>query len=49
MTDNLQLGRAVAQPESPEAAVLDAVPNPHPGDAYVTRFTAPESSPPYAR
>ncbi len=37
-----QLGRPVAIPESPEAAVLDRVPNPHPGTLYVTRFTAPE-------
>ena len=38
----LQLGRTVALPASPEDAVLDAVPNPHPGEAYVVRFTAPE-------
>ncbi len=39
---DLQLGRAVATPESPEAATLDRVPNPH-GDArYVARFTFPE-------
>jgi 7-cyano-7-deazaguanine reductase len=37
-----QLGRAVAQPASPDKAVLEAVPNPHPGAAYVVRFTAPE-------
>src|SRR3954465_8137607 len=39
---NLQLGRAVKLPASPDAAKLDAVPNPHPGDDYLVRFTAPE-------
>jgi 7-cyano-7-deazaguanine reductase len=38
----LQLGRAVAIPESPEKAVLDAVTNPHADTDYVVRFTAPE-------
>ena len=38
----LQLGRAVAIPESPDKAVLDAVPNPHTDADYVVRFTAPE-------
>lgn len=38
----LQLGRAVAIPESPDQAVLDAVANPHPDADYVVRFTAPE-------
>ena len=38
----LQLGRAVAIPESPDKAVLDAVPNPHADTDYVVRFTAPE-------
>ena len=38
----LQLGRAVAIPESPEKAVLDVVPNPHADADYVVRFTAPE-------
>ena len=37
-----QLGRATPLPASPDAAVLEAVPNPHPGDAYIVRFTAPE-------
>ena len=37
-----QLGRAVAQPPSPEKAVLESVPNPHPDTNYVVRFTAPE-------
>ena len=38
----LQLGRATAQPESPEAARLDRVPNPHADTLYVARFTCPE-------
>jgi 7-cyano-7-deazaguanine reductase len=38
----LQLGRAVAIPETPDNAVLDAVPNPHSDADYVVRFTAPE-------
>ncbi|MGH6872062.1 MAG: preQ(1) synthase [Rhizomicrobium sp.] len=38
----LQLGRAVALPQSPDEAVLDAVPNPQAGTEYVARFTAPE-------
>jgi 7-cyano-7-deazaguanine reductase len=42
MTDELQLGRAAPAPPSPEAAVLDTVPNPHPGATYLVRFTAPE-------
>jgi len=37
-----QLGRAVAQPQSPEKARLESVPNPHPDADYVVRFTAPE-------
>jgi 7-cyano-7-deazaguanine reductase len=37
-----QLGRAVAQPNSPDQAKLESVPNPHPGTDYIVRFTAPE-------
>lgn len=37
-----QLGRAVAPPASPDKAVLEAVPNPHPGENYIIRATAPE-------
>jgi 7-cyano-7-deazaguanine reductase len=37
-----QLGRPVAAPASPAAAVLDAVSNPHPDADYVVRFTVPE-------
>jgi len=40
--DLKQLGRAVEKPASPEAAVLDKVRNPHPGLAYLVRFTCPE-------
>ena len=39
---DLQLGRKVALPQSPDAAKLDAVPNPHTDTDYVVRFTAPE-------
>jgi 7-cyano-7-deazaguanine reductase len=42
MTDNLQLGRPTVIPASPEVAVLDRVPNPHPDTLYVARFTCPE-------
>ena len=38
----LQLGRPVPIPASPKVAVLDAVADPHPGEDYVVRFTAPE-------
>ena len=37
-----QLGRAVAWPESPDEAMLERVPNPHPTKLYLARFTAPE-------
>ncbi len=37
-----QLGVQTALPASPEAAVLERVPNPHPDVRYVARFTAPE-------
>jgi 7-cyano-7-deazaguanine reductase len=36
------LGHATQQPATPEAAVLETVPNPQPGVAYCVRFTAPE-------
>ena len=38
----LQLGRPTPIPASPGQAVLDRVPNPHPGTNYVARFTFPE-------
>ncbi len=37
-----QLGRSVAQPQSPGQAKLEHVANPHPDADYVVRFTAPE-------
>ncbi|HZT51868.1 MAG TPA: preQ(1) synthase [Stellaceae bacterium] len=36
------LGHAAALPASPEAAVLEHVPNPHPDALYLVRFTCPE-------
>ena len=42
ITTDLQLGRHVEQPASPEEAKLDPVPNPHPDELFVTRFVAPE-------
>jgi 7-cyano-7-deazaguanine reductase len=36
------LGRTAGLPDSPGAAVLERVPNPHPGMRYCVRFTAPE-------
>ena len=37
-----QLGRESSIPASPEAAVLESVANPNPGELYLIRFTAPE-------
>jgi 7-cyano-7-deazaguanine reductase len=37
-----QLGGQTVQPASPEEAKLERVPNPHPGERYLVRFTAPE-------
>ena len=37
-----QLGRKTELPESPDKAVLEFVPNPHPGTVYLVRFAAPE-------
>lgn len=36
------LGRSSVLPDSPDAATLDRVPNPHPDTLYLARFTAPE-------
>jgi 7-cyano-7-deazaguanine reductase len=36
------LGRPALLPASPDEAVLDTVPNPHPDLLYVARFTCPE-------
>jgi len=41
-TTTLQLGRPAAIPASPDAGVLDRVPNPHRDTHYVARFTVPE-------
>ena len=37
-----QLGHRTVLPHSPEEAVLEKVPNPHPGRLYLVRFTCPE-------
>ena len=37
-----QLGQQTALPNSPETAVLERVPNPHPDTLYLARFAAPE-------
>lgn len=47
MTDNQpsdlsQLGKAAAQPDSPDEAVLEAVANPVSDKIYLVRFTCPE-------
>ena len=44
MTDHklTALGQPAELPASPDEARLDPVPNPHPDENYVTRFTAPE-------
>ena len=36
------LGKLSRSPASPDEAVLDRVPNPHPDTSYLARFTAPE-------
>ncbi|MCA3635306.1 MAG: NADPH-dependent 7-cyano-7-deazaguanine reductase QueF, partial [Methylobacterium sp.] len=40
--ETMQLGKASSLPASPEEAVLDRVPNPHPDSPYLARFTCPE-------
>ena len=37
-----QLGQRAPLPASPAEAVLETVPNPHPGRLYLVRFTCPE-------
>jgi 7-cyano-7-deazaguanine reductase len=37
-----QLGRQTALPASPREARLETVPNAHPGERYLVRFTCPE-------
>ena len=41
-TDLTLLGHIAAVPAAPEAAVLERVPNPEPGLAYLVRFACPE-------
>jgi 7-cyano-7-deazaguanine reductase len=41
-TDLTQLGREVRGFASPQEAVLERVPNPHPDTLYLARFTIPE-------
>ena len=36
------LGTHAKLPASPDEATLERVPNPHPGETYLVRFTAPE-------
>ena len=36
------LGQSVGMPASPQASVLERVPNPQVGETFVARFTAPE-------
>jgi 7-cyano-7-deazaguanine reductase len=40
--DLKQLGAPAPLPASPDEAVLEKVANPHPGETYLVRFTAPE-------
>ena len=42
MSELTQLGRPAALPASPEAAVIESVPNPHPDATYLVRFACPE-------
>src|SRR5579864_3237342 len=42
LPSTLQLGRAVEWPTTPDAAKLDAVPNPQNDANYLVRFTVPE-------
>lgn len=37
-----QLGTRAEQPTSPDDAVIETVPNPHPGTVYLVRFACPE-------
>jgi 7-cyano-7-deazaguanine reductase len=37
-----QLGQDTPVPASPETALLESVPNPHPDEVYLVRFTCPE-------
>ena len=37
-----QLGKDAVIADSPDSAIIERVPNPHPGTDYLVRFTAPE-------
>lgn len=37
-----QLGSSTTQPNNPEAAIIESVPNTRPNSSFVVRFTAPE-------
>jgi 7-cyano-7-deazaguanine reductase len=37
-----QLGKKTTFADSPDKAIIDTVPNPHPGTDYAIRFTCPE-------
>ncbi|MBI4184134.1 MAG: NADPH-dependent 7-cyano-7-deazaguanine reductase QueF [Proteobacteria bacterium] len=37
-----QLGARTPLPQSPGAAAIERIPNPHPGEDYVVRFVCPE-------
>ncbi len=37
-----QLGKPTELPASPDEAVIESVPNPHPGKTYLVRFVCPE-------
>ena len=41
-TGATMLGQMTGLPASPDEAVLEAVPNPHPDTLYVARFAVPE-------
>ncbi len=40
----MQLGEKTKLPTSPDDAILERVPNPHPDQRYISRFTFPEFS-----
>ena len=42
LRESTTLGQKTEPPASPDEARLDPVPNPHQGETYLTRFTAPE-------
>ncbi len=42
MIETTLLGKTASLPQTPDEAVLEAVPNPHQGTPYLARFTCPE-------